>query len=166
MRIIETDPKTNNMSRETWKYLYKRLGEIANPQPSALRDFLEAPFQIEFSPVEIQQRKAYNEYISVLQLKRDGMTHEPSSIEKTMTRAQLFLCDSPLWTIGLRPDTIKTILSEYRKLNDVKAPEIITLIINKAITDYGVIDNRRLNEILKQHNIYQKGKVKCKKTHF
>lgn len=37
MRIIETKPKTNNMSQETWKYLYKRLGEIANPQLSAIK---------------------------------------------------------------------------------------------------------------------------------
>lgn len=153
MRIIETGPK-NSMSRETWKYLYKRLGEIANPQLSALRDFLEAPFQIEFSPVEIQQREAYNQYMSVLQLKLDGMTHEPSAIEKTMTRAQLFLCDSPLWTIGLRPDTIKTILSKYRKLKNIEKPEIIVPIINEAITDYGVIDNQRLYTIFKEHNIY------------
>lgn len=153
MKIIETEPKTNNMSRETWKYLYKRLGEIANPQLSALRDFLEAPFQIEFSPVEIQQRKAYNGYMSVLKLKLDGMTHEPSSIEKTMTRAQLFLCSSPLWTIGIRPDAIKTIISEYRKLKNIEKPEIIVPIINETITDYGVIDNRRLKEILKEHNI-------------
>lgn len=153
MRIIETQPKINNMPKATWKYLYKRLGEIANPQLSALKAFLEAPFQIEFSPVEIQQRKAYNQYMSVLQLKLDGMTHEPRPIEKTMTRAQLFLCDSPLWTNDIRPDAIKTILSEYRKVNDVKAPEIIAPIINEAITDYGAIDNRRLKEILKEHNI-------------
>lgn len=63
MKIIETKPKTNNMSRETWKYLYKRLGEIANPQLSALKDFLEAPFQIEFSSTEIQQQNAYDLYI-------------------------------------------------------------------------------------------------------
>lgn len=153
MKIIETGPQ-NNLSRDTWKYLYKRLGEIANPQLSALKGFLEAPFQIEFSPVEIQQRKAYNEYMSVLQLKLDGMTRKPSPIEKTMTRAQLFLCDSPLWTIGIRPDAIKTILSEYRKLKNIEKPEIITLIINEAITDYGVIDNRRLKEILEAHNLY------------
>lgn len=46
MQIIETEPKSNNMSRETWKYLYKRLGEIANPQLSALKNFLEAPMTI------------------------------------------------------------------------------------------------------------------------
>lgn len=63
MQIIETKPKTNNMSRETWKYLYKRLGEITNPQFSALRDFLEAPFQILFTPEEAQQQKAYDQYI-------------------------------------------------------------------------------------------------------
>ena len=153
MKIIETDPKINNMSRDTWKSLYKQLGNIANPQRSTLRDFLEAPFQIEFSPAERQEQKAYNQYMSVIKLKLDGMTHEPSSIEKTMTRAQLFLCGSPLWAIGIRPEAIKTILSEYRKLNDVKAPEIIAPIINEAITDYGAIDNRRLKEILKEHNI-------------
>ena len=153
MQIIETKPKTNNMSRETWKYLYKRLGEIANPQLSSLRDFLEAPFQMVFTSEETQQQKAYDQYMSVFQLKLDGMTKEPSPIEKTMTRAQLFLCDSPLWTIGLRPNTIKTILSTHRKLKITKKPETIVPIINEAITDYGVVDNRKLHQILKEHNI-------------
>lgn len=153
MQIIETKPKTNNMSRETWKYLYKRLGEIANPQLSALKDFLEAPFQITFTSEEAQQQKSYDQYMSVLQLKLDGMTKEPSSIEKTMTRAQLFLCNSSLWTIGLRPDTIKLILSTYRKTKNIGAPNIIVRIINEAITNYGVIDNRQLKEILKENNI-------------
>ncbi len=153
MKIIETKPKTNNISRKTWKYLYKRLGEIANPQLSALKDFLEAPFQIVFTSEEAQQQKAYDQYMSVLQLKLDGMTKEPSSIEKTMTRAQLFLCNSSLWTIGLRPDAIKLILSTYRKTKNIGAPNIIVRIINEAITNYGVIDNRQLKEILKENNI-------------
>jgi len=153
MQIIETKPKTNNMSRETWKYLYKRLGEIANPQLSSLRDFLEAPFQMVFTSEEAQQQKTYEQYMSVLRLKLDGMTHEPSPIEKTMNRAQLFLCNNPLWTIGLRPDTIKTVLSTHRKLKITKKPETIAPIINEAITDYGVVDNRRLKEILNKNNI-------------
>lgn len=154
MKIIETEPKTNNMSRETWKYLYKRLGEIANPQFSALKNFLEAPFQMAFTPEEVQQQNAYDRYMSVLQLKLDGMSKEPSPIEKTMTRAQLFLCKSPLWTVGLRPDTIKIILAEYHKLKNMDKLKIITPVINKTITNYGVIDHRRLKEILKEHNIY------------
>ena len=154
MQIIETKPKTNSMSRETWKYLYKRFGEIANPQLSSLRDFLEAPFQIVFSSTEFQEKYAYDQYMSALQLKFDGMTREPSPIEKTMDRAQLFLCDSPLWTISLRPDTIKIILNKYKQLKNIKKPEIITPIINEAITDYGAVDNRRLHTILKKHNIY------------
>ena len=151
MQIIETKPKTNNMSRKTWKYLYKRLGEIANPQLSSLKDFLEAPFQIVFTTEDAQQQKSYDQYMSVLQLKLDGMTKEPSSIEKTMTRAQLFLCNSSLWTKGIRPDAIKTILSTYRKTKNVGTPDIIVRIINEAVTDYGVIDNRRLKEILKEN---------------
>ena len=161
MQIIETKPKTNNMSRETWKYLYKRLGEIANPQLSALKGFLEAPFQIVFTSVEAQQQKAYDQYMSVLQLKLDGMTEEPSSIEKTMNRAQLFLCNNPLWTIGLRPDAIKIILNKYKQLKNIKKSEIITPIINEAITDYGVVDNRKLHIILKEHNIYTRKESAC-----
>jgi hypothetical protein len=153
MKIIETKPKTNNMSRETWKYLYKRLGEIANPQLSALRNFLEAPFQMVFSDTETSQQKVYNLYMSVLQLKLDGMSKEPSPIEKTMTRAQLFLCNSPLWTKGLRPISIKTILAEYNRLKNIGAPDVIVPIINKTITKYGTIDYRRLKEIRKEHNI-------------
>lgn len=151
MKIIETKPKTNNMSRETWKYLYKRLGEIANPQLSALKGFLEAPFQIVFTSEEAQQQKAYDQYMSVLQLKLDGMTKEPSPIEKTMTRAQLFLCDSPLWTNGLRPNTIKTILAEYNKLKRFQKPELIITIINEAITDYGTADLWKMYDICKEN---------------
>lgn len=151
MKIIETEPKTNNMSRETWKYLYKRLGQITNPQLSALKNFLEAPFQMIFTSEEAQQQKAYDQYMLVLQLKLDGMTKEPSSIEKTMDRAQLFLCNNSLWTIGLRPDTIKTILSTHRKLKNTITPNTIVQILTNAITDYGVIDNRQLKEILKEN---------------
>lgn len=151
MQIIETKPKTNNMSRETWKYLYKRLGEIANPQLSALKGFLEAPFQILFTPEEAQQQKSYDQYMSVLQLKLDGMTKEPSSIEKTMNRAQLFLCNNPLWTLSLRPDAIKTILNTHRKLKNTITPNTTVQILTEAVTDYGVIDNRRLKEILKEN---------------
>lgn len=151
MKIIETKPKTNNMSRETWKYLYKRLGKIANPQLSELKDFLEAPFQMVFSDTEASQKKAYDQYMSVLQLKLDGMTKEPSPIEKTMTRAQLFLCDSPLWTNGLRPVTIKTILAEYNKLKRFQKPELIITIINEAITDYGTADLWKMYDICKEN---------------
>lgn len=154
MKIIETEPKINNMSRETWKYLYKRLGQIANPQLSALRNFLEAPFQMVFSETETSQQKGYNLYMSVLRLKLDGMSKEPCPIEKTMTRAQLFLCNNPLWVNGLRPNSIKTILAEYHRLKNIGAPDVIVPIINKTITKYGTIDHRRLNEILKEHNIY------------
>lgn len=81
------------------------------------------------------------------------MSKEPSPIEKTMTRAQLFLCNSPLWTLSLRPDAIKTILNTHRKLKNTITPNTTVQILTEAVTDYGVIDNRRLKEILKK-NLY------------
>ena len=153
MQIIETKPKTNNMSKDTWIRAYKQFNEIANPQKTELKDFLEAPFQVAFSEEEIQEQKAYNQYRSVLQLKLDGLEKEPTSIEKTMTRAQLFLCTSPLWTIGLRPNTIKTIISKYRRLKNMGKADVIVPIVNEAITNYGTINHRVLGNIYREHHI-------------
>lgn len=63
MKIIETTPKTNNMSKDTWIHLYKRFNELGNPQLSALKDFLEAPFQMVFSGEEIHEQKVYDQYM-------------------------------------------------------------------------------------------------------
>lgn len=153
MQVIETKPKTNNMSKDTWIRAYKQFNEIANPQKTELKDFLEAPFQVAFSEEEIQEQKAYNQYRSVLQLKLDGLEKEPTSIEKTMTRAQLFLCTSPLWTIGLRPNTIKTIISKYRRLKNMGKADVIVPIVNEAITNYGTINHRVLGNIYREHHI-------------
>lgn len=53
--------------------------------------------------------------------------------------------------LKLLTNAIKTILSTYHKTKNVGAPDIIVRIINEAITNYGVIDNRRLKEILKEN---------------
>lgn len=153
MKIIETEPKTNNMSRETWIHSYKQFNEIANPQKAELKDFLEAPFQMVFSEEEIQERKVYNQYMSVLQLKLDGLEKEPSPIEKTMTRAQLFLCASPLWTIGLRPNTVKTIMSKYLRLANMNKSDAIVRIVNEAITEHGTINYKVLSNIYREYQI-------------
>lgn len=153
MKIIETAPKTNNMPKTTWIHLYKQFNEITNPQLSALKDCLEAPFQMVFSGEEIHEQKVYNQYMSILRLKLDGMTKEPTSIEKTMTRAQLFLCASPLWTLGLRPNTVKTIISKYRRLANMNKSDVIVPIVNEAITDHGTINHRVLGNIYREHHI-------------
>lgn len=153
MKIIETTPKTNNMSKDTWIHLYKRFNELGNPQLSALKGFLEAPFQMTFSEEEIHEQRVYNQYISVLQLKLDGLEKEPTPIEKTMTRAQLFLSSNPLWTIGLRPNTVKSIMGKYRTLKNMGKADVIVPIVNEAITDYGTINHRVLGNIYREHQI-------------
>lgn len=153
MKIIETKPKTNNMSRTTWINLYKQFNEIVNPQTTELREFLEAPFQIAFSEEETKQQKVHDRYMSVLRLKLDGLHKEPTPIEKTMTRAQLFLCDNPLWTIGLRPRTIENIMNKYRKLTAMGKPDVILPIVNEAITERGTINHRVLGNIYREHHI-------------
>ena len=153
MKIIETTPKTNNMTKDTWIHLYERFNELGNPQLNTLKNFLEAPFQMVFSGEEIHEQRVYDHYMSVLQLKLDGLEKEPTPIEKTMTRAQLFLSSNPLWTIGLRPNTVKSIMGKYRTLKNMGKADVITPIVNEAITERGTINHHVLGNICRAHQI-------------
>lgn len=71
MKIIETKPKTNNMSRETFRY-------------------------------------------QALQLKYEALTTVPTTIEKTMTPAQLYTSNNPLWAHDYKAVTIECILPHLK----------------------------------------------------
>jgi len=52
--------------------------------------------------------------IQALNLKYRAMTHVPTTIEKTMTPAQLYSSNSPLWTHDYKAITIKTLLPHLK----------------------------------------------------
>lgn len=56
-----------------------------------------------------------------LQLKYDALTTVPTTIEKTMTPAQLYASNNPLWAYNYTAETIRRILTQLR--NKPKAEE-------------------------------------------
>jgi len=52
--------------------------------------------------------------IQALNLKYRAMTHVPTTIEKTMTPAQLYSSNSPLWTHDYKAITIETLLPHLK----------------------------------------------------
>lgn len=67
---------------------------------------------------------------NALELKLKAMTHVPTTIEKTMTPAQLFVVDSPLWALDHNPDKIKQMINHLR--NYPKNEEIFNIVLEEV----------------------------------
>lgn len=68
--------------------------------------------------------------LQALDLKYRAMTHVPTTIEKTMTPAQLYASDSPLWALNYNPDMIKQMLNHLR--NYPKSEEIFNIVLEEV----------------------------------
>ena len=68
--------------------------------------------------------------MQALDLKYRAMTHVPTTIEKTMTPAQLYASDSPLWALNYNPDMIKQMLNHLR--NYPKSEEIFNIVLEEV----------------------------------
>lgn len=62
--------------------------------------------------------------------KYEALTAVPSTIEKTMTPAQLYASDSPLWALNYDPDMIKQMLNHLR--NYPKSEEIFNIVLEEV----------------------------------
>lgn len=65
-----------------------------------------------------------------LKLKYEALTAAPSTIEKTMTPAQLFAVDSPLWALDHNPDKIKQMINHLR--NYPKNEKIFNIVLEEV----------------------------------
>ena len=67
---------------------------------------------IEVLKQHIEDLKTFNDeyFREDMELKLKSMLHEPTPIELTMTRYQLYLAKSPLWARDLSPDDIYNVL--------------------------------------------------------
>lgn len=70
------------------------------------------------------------EELQALDLKYRAMTHVPTTIEKTMTPAQLYASDSPLWALNYDPDMVKQMLNHLR--NYPKSEEIFNIVLEEV----------------------------------
>ena len=73
-------------------------------------DLLKAYIDAEEEYGDTEENLAYQ----ALVLKYEALTAVPSTIEKTMTPAQLYASDSPLWALDHNPDKIKQMINHLR----------------------------------------------------
>lgn len=65
-----------------------------------------------------------------LQLKYEALTKVPTTIEKTMTPAQLYVSNSPLWALNYNADQIKQMINHLQ--NYPKSEEIFSIVLKEV----------------------------------
>ena len=95
------------------------------------------------------EHKTYME--KAYRLKRDGILKEPTVFEKTLTVAQLFELDNPLWTIGLSAGIIYDILGYYKQATENGWADQFSGLLDRIVTnnykDYWIIYTDYLKQL-------------------
>ena len=91
----------SKLTVQEWNVLYESFKTTKTPDVEALRQFLDAPYTKVFKQAD--REHYHHQYMQALRVKLEALTTKPSSIEKTMTRSQLFLTNNPLWAIDIKP---------------------------------------------------------------
>lgn len=89
-------------------------------------DILKAYIDAEEEYGDTKENLAYQ----ALSLKYKTLTTVPTTIEKTMTSAQLYASDSPLWALNYEPDVIKQMMNHLQ--NYPKSEEIFSIVLKEV----------------------------------
>ena len=135
----------NKLTSQEWGVLYDSLMTEKKPNTNALKQFLDAPYKKVFTQADSEQY--HYQYINALQLKLETLTKEPTPIEKTMTRSQLYLTKNPLWTNNMRPKDIIEIISTAQWLKNYGTESQILNMFDKIIDVNGNVNYQKLNEL-------------------
>ena len=142
---MSTITNYNKLTSQEWNALYDSLMTEKNPNTDTLKQFLDAPYKKVFTQADSEQYH-YN-YIKALQLKLETLTKEPTPIEKTMTRSQLYLTNNPLWTNNMKPKDIIEIIAAVPWLKNYGTENQITNMFDKIIDFNGNVNYLKLNEL-------------------
>lgn len=138
---MSTITNHNKLKSQEWYNLYESLKTIKNPDKNILQQFLKAPY------TKVYTSAYHHLYMHALQLKLKTLTKEPSPIEKTMTRSQLFLTNNPLWVTNVKPTEIIDILSTIQWLKEYNQKDYTSYIFDKIIDFNGDINHTLLKEL-------------------
>lgn len=142
---MSTITNYNKLTSQEWNALYDSLMTEKNPNTDTLKQFLDAPYKKVFTQADSEQY--HYDYIKALQLKLETLTKEPTPIEKTMTRSQLYLTNNPIWTNNMRPKDIIEIIAAVPWLKNYGTENQITNMFDKIIDFNGDVNYLKLNKL-------------------
>lgn len=135
----------NKLTVQEWTVLYESFKTTKTPDVEVLRQFLEAPYTKVFKQAD--REHYHHQYMQALQLKLEALTTKLRSIEKTMTRSQLFLTNNPLWAIDIEPRNIIEIIAAVTWLKQQEQTDYSSYIFDNVIDVNGNVNYTKLNKL-------------------
>lgn len=99
--VIQKQNLKNMLKNYAWLQDHERICSQNTPNINEIERLLNKKNEL-FFPTEPNTK--------ALELKLKAMTHVPTTIEKTMTPAQLYAINSPLWTLDFAGEDIDKLL--------------------------------------------------------
>lgn len=135
----------DKLTVQEWTVLYEEFKLEETPDVEALRQLLESPYTKTFTSAE--REHYHHRYMQALRVKLKALTTKPSSIEKTMTRSQLFLTNNPLWAVDIKPRNIIEILEAVTWLKQHEQTDYSSYIFDNVIDANGNVNYVKLNKL-------------------
>ena len=120
-RFMQEQNLKDILKNYTWQQEHERICSQITPNINEIKRLLNKKNELYF-PTEPDT--------NALELKLKAMTHVPTTIEKTMTPAQLFAVESPLWALNYDPDKIKQMINHLR--NYPKNEKIFNIVLEEV----------------------------------
>lgn len=122
-----------------WQQEHERIYSQITPNINEIKRLLNKKNELYF-PTEPDT--------NALELKLKAMTHIPTTIEKTMTSAQLYASDSPLWALNFAGEDIDKLLKRLK--NELRTEEAFNTALRSIQNPMLILDkfgNLRLNKL-------------------
>ena len=120
MEVVRKDPTYikealgYKLSTTDWQTVYQELVTMIEPDPEVLIAFMKLDIPEELTEYE----GTYHGTFEIFRLQIEGIRHNQTTLERTMTRKQLYDKKHPTWTRGLSTRAIRQVLNTETDLND------------------------------------------------
>lgn len=137
-KVIREQILKDQIESYAWFRDYERICSQTTPNINEIERLLNKKNDLYF-PTEPDTK--------ALELKLKAMTHVPTTIEKTMTPAQLFVVDSPLWALDFAGEDIDKLLKRLKdQPNTEEAFNVALRSIQNPMLIVDEFGNLRLNK--------------------
>lgn len=137
MEVVRKDPTyikealNYQLSTTDWQTVYMELMHMIDPDPEVLIAFMALGIPANLTEYE----STYHDTFEIFRLQIEGASSIQTTLERTMTTAQLYLQKHPSWTRGLSTRAIRMVWNAESDLCDHGLEHKTSDILNELITD-------------------------------
>lgn len=120
MEVVRKDPTYikealgYKLSATDWQTVYQKLVKIIDPDPEVLIAFMALGIPANLTEYE----STFYTTFEIFRLQIEGIRHNQTTLERTMTTKQRYLQKHPTWTRGLNARAIRQVFNTETDLND------------------------------------------------